>query len=106
MDQDCLLGCLGTGGTVCGHGDQDDCMANIYLYEDVAGYDEQMDVCRLAICFDMVGMEERYPGNVNSGLRMLVCPCTVVSGCGVSHVPDVCLVDTAWKMEVRCQVRC
>jgi len=52
-------------------------MVNIYLYEGVAGYDGRMDVCRLAICSDMVGMENgvRYPGNVKRGLRLLMCRC-------------------------------
>lgn len=34
-------------------------MANIYLHEGLAGYDGRTDVCRLAICFDMDGMEDR-----------------------------------------------
>lgn len=53
--QDCLLSCLGMGETVCGRRGQDDCMANMYLDEGVAGYDGRTDVCRLAICFDMGG---------------------------------------------------
>lgn len=57
--QDCLLSCLGMGGgTVCGYSGQDGCMANIYLHEGLAGYDGRTDVCRLAICFDMDGMED------------------------------------------------
>lgn len=79
------------GGTVCGHSGQDVGMANIYLHEGLAGYDGRTDVCRLAICFDMDGMEdgmedgERYPGSEKRRLRtyalVLLCHCARLPLC-------------------------